>query len=324
MNASSNDIRTNSERISIYNQRGWKRSDPIPEHIYDIHKSLVEEGIITHQDIIKCSKEFINKIERDLPNPNKPRRIKRCHYVNRCPICNHLRTLYVEKEMTPYRQVLLDNGGKNILMTFKLRHKNDSLLKLQNVLKESIKKLKDDNIWKNILFTSKYRLYVKTEFEISWSQENGFHPHCHLQIGTTNSMETEEIKSLIAPAWKRIVTDVSPNKYFIPNLTNGVDVRESLSGKHSEDKDPYRIDDMKELINKSSHEMKEKFNKLNTDTTRRFNGSYSHLEMQSNLGDIFIPILKEIYQKTIKSFRRLFLNINSHHPLFSKITPKVK
>ena len=317
-------IRTNSERLSIYNQRGWNKSDPIPDYIYDIRKSLVENNIITHAEIIKCSTEFIRKIERHLPNPNRPRRLKRCHYVNRCPICNHLRTLYVEKEMTPYRQTILDNGGKNILMTFKLRHKNDSLLKLQNVLKESIKKLKDDNIWKNILFPSKYRLYVQTEFEISWSNQNGFHPHCHLQIGTTNPMESEEIKTLVAPVWKRIVTDVSPNKYFIPNLTNGVDVRESLSGRHSEDKDDYGMDTLKKLHKRSKQQMKERFNESNTDTTRRFNGSYSHLEMQSNLGDIFIPILKEIYQKTIKSFRRLFLNINSHHPLFSKITPKVK
>jgi|TARA_B110000305_G_C19393830_1_gene616354 hypothetical protein len=226
--------------------------------------------------------------------------------------------------MTPYRQVLLDNGGKNILMTFKLRHKNDSLLKLQNVLKESIKKLKDDNIWKNKLFPSKYRLYVKTEFEISWSSHNGFHPHCHLQIGTTNPMESEEIKSLVSPVWKKIVTDVSPNKHYIPNLTNGVDVRESLSGRHSEDNDTYGMDTLKKLNHKSKQQMNEKFNELNTDTTRRFNGSYSHFEMQSKLGDIFIPILKEIYQKTIKSFRRLFLNVNSHHPLFSKITPKVK
>jgi hypothetical protein len=301
-------MRTNSDTASLYAERGWNKSDPIPDHIYDIRKSLVEKKIITHSEIIKCSTEFIKKIERDLPNPKKPKRIKRCHYVNRCPICDHLRTLYVEKEISPYRQVILDNGGKNILMTFKLLHKNDSLLKLQFVLKESIKKLKDDNIWKRRLFPSKYRLYVKTEFEISWNQANGFHPHCHLLIGTTNQIETEEIKSLIAPVWKRIVTDVSPNKHFIPNLTNGVDVRKSVSGNHSEDKAPYR----------------NKFNELNTESIRKINGSYSHFEMQSILGDIFIPILKEIYQKTIKSFRRLFLNVNSHHPLFSKINPKVK
>jgi len=88
MVASSNDIRTNSDTSSIYEQRGWKRSDPIPPHIYDIHRSLVEEGIITNPPIINCSKQFIRKLEPDIPNPDKPRRIKRCHYVNHCPICN--------------------------------------------------------------------------------------------------------------------------------------------------------------------------------------------------------------------------------------------
>ena len=316
--------KTYSERLSIYNQRGWNKSDTIPDYIYDIRKSLVDNKVITHTEIIKCSTEFISKIERELPNPNKPKRIKRCHYVNRCPICNHLRTLYVEKEMIPYRQVIRDNGGKNILMTFKLRHNNDSLLKLQNVLKESIKKLKDDNIWKNKLFPSKYRLYVKTEFEINWSSQNGFHPHCHLQIGTTNLMEPEEIKSLVAPVWIRIVTDVSPNKQFIPDLTDGVDVKESLSGRHSDDTNYYGMDTFKKLNLKSKKQMRMEFNESDTDTTRRFNSSYSHLEMQSNLGDIFIPILKEIYQKTIKSFRRIFLNVNSHHAFFAKIPPKIK
>ena len=46
MVASSNDIRTNSDKSSIYEDRGWKRSDPVPDHIYDIHKSLVEEEVI--------------------------------------------------------------------------------------------------------------------------------------------------------------------------------------------------------------------------------------------------------------------------------------
>ena len=149
----SNDIRTNSDTTSseVYKQRGWKLTDPIPEYIYDIHRSLVEEEIITRPEIIKCSKEFIRKLEPDLPNPTKPRRLKRCHYVNRCPICNYLREQQVDNEMNPHRQLLLDNGGKNILMTFKLRHNNDSLPKLQYVLKNSIKKFKDSDIFKRVV-----------------------------------------------------------------------------------------------------------------------------------------------------------------------------
>ena len=326
MVASSNDIRTNSDKSSIYEDRGWNKSDPIPDHIYDIHQSLVEEGIIIHPEIINCSKQFIRKLEPDLPNPDKPRRIKRCHYVNHCPICNNLSEQYVEKGMNPYRQMLLDNGGKNILMTFKLRHNQKSSLKhLQKVLKDSIKKLKDDNIWKRTLFPSKYRLYVKTEYEISWSEENGFHPHCHLQIGTTNPMPIDEMKSIIAHAWKRVVTTVSPTKYFIPNLSNGVDVSDTPSGKHSKDKDPFGMDNLKRLHKKSYKEMKEKFKKINTKSTapeKRIKGSYSLLQMQSDLKDIFIPVLKEIYRSSVKRFRRIFFNVNAKHPLFSNISSK--
>ena len=225
--------------------------------------------------------------------------------------------------MNPYRQMLLDNGGKNVLMTFKLRHNQKSSLKhLQKVLKDSIKKLKDDDIWKRKLFPSKYRFYVKTEYEISWSEDNGFHPHCHLQIGTTNPMPTDEMKSLIAPVWKQIVSRVSPTKYFIPNLSNGVDVKESLSGKHSKDKDPYGMDALKKMQKKSYKEMKEKFKDIKTDTTplKRIEGSFSLMQMQSNLNDIFIPVLKEIYRTTVKRFRRIFFNVNTHHTLISKIS----
>ena len=163
--------------------------------------------------------------------------------------------------MDPFRQFLLNNDGKNILMTLKLSHKNDSLLHIQNVLKESIKKLKDDNIWKRILFPSKYRFYVKTEFEISWSEDVGFHPHAHLEIGTNNTIATEEIKFLLAPAWKRLVTNLTSNEHYIPNLNNGVDFRESVSGKYSEDKKHFE-DAMKNLNKDSNKYMKNKFKKF--------------------------------------------------------------
>ena len=323
MSANSYNRRTNSDTASLYAYRGWNKSDPVPEHIYDIRQSLLDNQIITHSEIIKCSTEFIRKLEPNLPLPRRPRTIKRCHYVNHCPICNYLREEQVENVMNPYRKFLLDNAGKNILMTFKLRHKNDPLLQLQNVLKESIKKLKDDNVWKRRLFPSKYRFYVKTEFEISWSEDKGFHPHCHLQIGTTNPMPAEEIKSFLAPAWKRIVSNVTTNKYYIPNLTNGVDVRECVSGKHSEDKKHFE-DTMKKLNKKSDKDMKDKFRKINMDDTPIIISYYSLLEMNSNLNNTFIPLVKEIYKKTIRNFRRIFFKVNPRHPLFSKFTPSVK
>ena len=128
------DMRTNSDTYS---------SDPIPPHIHSIHQFLIQQKIITHPGIVNCSQQWIKNEEKDIPNPSKSQRLKRCHYVNHCPICNHLRKHQVHAEMTPYRQVLLDNGGKNILLTFTLRHiKFHFLVTLQEVLTESIKKLK--------------------------------------------------------------------------------------------------------------------------------------------------------------------------------------
>ena len=138
-------------------------------------------------------------------------------------------------------------------------------------------------------------------------------------------MPTDEMKSLIAPVWKRIVSKVSPNKYFIPNLTNGVDATESKSGGHSDDKDPYGMDALKKMQKKSNKDMKEKFKKIDTKSTapeKRVKGSFSLLQMQSDLKDIFIPVLKEIYRSVVKRFRKIFFKINPKHPLFSNISSK--
>jgi hypothetical protein len=135
-------------------------------------------------------------------------------------------------------------------------------------------------------------------------------------------MPTDEMKSLVALAWKRVVTTVSPNKFFIPNLSNGVDVSDTPSGKHSKDKDPYGMDALKKMQKKSNKKMKEKFKKLNAAESERIKGSYSLIQMQSNLKDIFIPVLKEIYRTTVKRFRRIFFNVNTHHTLISKISSK--
>ena len=185
--------------IDIRTLPDTQSSDPIPDHIHSIHQSLIQQNIITHPEIITCSQQWIKKEEKDIPNPSKSKRVKRCHYVNHCPICNYLRKQKIHAEMNPYRQVLLDNGGKNLLLTFTLRHfKSHLLMTLQEVLSESIKKLKESRPYSKQLFPSEHRLYTLTEYEISWSEENGYAPHCHLQIGTTNPMPPDEIQTILS------------------------------------------------------------------------------------------------------------------------------
>ena len=307
------DIRTNSDTHS---------SNTIPDHIYSIHQSLIEQNIITRTEVINCSKYWINKLEKDIPNPYKSQRLMRCHYVNHCPICNYFRKQRVHAQMTPYRQVILDNGGKNILLTFTLRHiKSHLLVSLQEVLNESINKLKESRPYSKQLFPSKYRLYTLTEFEISWSEEFGFAPHYHLQIGTTNPIPSDEIQPILSKEWRRIVGKVTTNKNFIPSYAKGVDVSDNPSGEHSKDKDPYGLDVIKGLRRKSKEMINERFRKKN---------SYSHMQMQSYVTENttsfpqFIYVLKEIYTNTLKRFHSLIFNPNRFNPLFSQVTSQSK
>jgi len=224
--------------------------------------------------------------------------------------------------MTPYRQSLLDNDGRNLLLTFTLRHhQSQSFEFLQKILNESIGLLRTSRTFSKKLFPSKHRLYVLTEYEISWSADNGYSPHCHLQIGTTNPMPPDEIQSLLSEEWRRIVAKVSPTKNVIPSYEKGVDVSDNPSGKHSKDKDPYGLDAIKKLQKKSNRTMKERFRKKD---------SFSQFQMQSHVAEKttsftqFISVLKEIYTTTLKRFRSLFFNPNPHHHLFSQVTSQSK
>ena len=302
-------IRTNSDTPT---------SDPIPPHIYSIHQSLIQQNIITHPEIITCSQQWINKLEKDIPNPSKSNRMKRCHYVNHCPICNHLLKVKVRKQMNPYRQTLLDNGGRNILITLTLRHKNHPLEVLHEILTNAVPRLKDSRTWKNKLFPSNERLYTMTEYELSWSEEFGFNPHCHLMIGTTSPLPDSEIQTQIATEWRKTVQRVSSNPNIIPSYKKGVDVSDNPSGFHSGDKDPYGMDAIKKLQKKSNKQLKERFRK--SDSFSKFQMQY-HIAEKTSSAQKFISILKKIPDYIYKTFRSLFFNPNRRHPLFSQVTP---
>ena len=305
-------IRTNSNTPS---------SDPIPEHIYRIHQSLVDEGIITHPDMVNCSKQWTNKIERHIPDRSRSQRLKRCHYVNHCPICNHLLKEKVIKQMNPYRRILLDNGGRNLLITLTLRHKNHPLELLHEVLTDAVPRLKDSRTWKNKIFPSKERLYTMTEYELSWSEEFGFNPHCHLMVGTTSSMPEDEIQSGISKEWRKTVQRLSNNSNLIPSYAKGVDVTNNPSGKHSKDKDPYGLDNIRKLQKKSNKKLKERFRKK--DSFSKIQMQY-HISEKTFYAEKFITILKKIPSYIYKTFRSLFFNPNRRHPLFSQVTPLLK
>ena len=164
----------------------------------------------------------------------------------------------------------MDNGGRNLLLTFTLRHlKTHRLVTSQKILVYSIKKLKESRPFSKELFPSKHRLYILTEYEISWSEENGYAPHCHLQVGTTNPMSTDEMQSILVSEWRRIVGKVS-SKSFIPSYAHGVDVSNNPSGKHSQDKDIDELRSMEAMHKRTAKQTRERLRKK---------GSFSQIQI---------------------------------------------
>ena len=111
--------------------------------IYDIHKSLLREEIITNPRVMICSTRRMT-IEDDFKQDKPyPKRIVRCGYVNECPICSYKQDRRLFARVLPIVKLLKENGGDIHLLTFTLRHnKSHSYRELKEVLHKSVKYIK--------------------------------------------------------------------------------------------------------------------------------------------------------------------------------------
>ena len=301
-------------------------SDPIPPHIHNIHQSLIHHNIITHPRVINCSSHYW-KQEKYLPFPDKPKQLNRCNRPNLCPICSHLRNQSIHTELKPYRDVLLDNGGTVHLLTFTLRHhKSHPLPVLNQVLTNSIKQIRQSYSFKKF-YSSQHRLFTLTQYEISWSEESSFHPHCHLHIGTTNPNPTNEIQNIISPEWRKTVAKNTSNRNLIPSLKQGINITANPSLVHSLDKKH------EELIQETKRQTETRFAKRKSYSKEKLESilvsydnpsstSTSSPKETSFIAEV-VSHLKNIYTNIINRFHS-FKSINTCHPLFPKVTPQTK
>ena len=183
----------------------------VPTHIHQIHQSLIHHNIITHPRVINCS-SFYWKQEKDLPFPNRPKLINRCGNVHLCPICSYLQDRKIFARVKPMSNLLQQHDGDVHLITFTLRHnRSHTLQQLSEVLNKSVKEIKTSYPFK-IFYGSKDRLFSLSKYEVSWSEDYGYHPHCHIQIGTTNPTPMKLIESELKSKWIEIVTKHSPDQ----------------------------------------------------------------------------------------------------------------
>ena len=84
--------------------------------------------------------------------------------------------------MLTEQEECLNAGGSFFIITGTLRHKKtDKLNYLQDKLYASVKKLKNQYGWRQIMKGKS--MSTKTVYETTYSLKHGFHPHAHMLIG---------------------------------------------------------------------------------------------------------------------------------------------
>ena len=281
----------------------------VPTHIHQIHQSLIHHNIITHPRVINCS-SFYWKQEKDLPFPNRPKLINRCGNVHLCPICSYLQDRKIFARVKPMSNLLQQHDGDIHLITFTLRHnRSHTLQQLSEVLNKSVKEIKTSYPFK-IFYGSKDRLFSLSKYEVSWSEDYGYHPHCHIQIGTTNPTPMKLIESELKSKWIEIVTKHSPDRTMIPSEEFCCHLVSNPSIEHSLDK----IDDFfrgKKSINK------EGLQKIITDDIQS-TVDEPPLVVEPTLFQRILAVLKTIYNNLLNRYR-MGLDVNKKHVLYQPI-----
>jgi len=281
----------------------------VPTHIHQIHQSLIHHNIITHPRVINCS-SFYWKQEKDLPFPDRHKLINRCGNVHLCPICSYLQDRKIFARVKPMSNLLQQHDGDVHLITFTLRHnRSHSLGELTEVLNKSVKEIKTSYPFKKF-YGSKDRLFSLSKYEVSWSEDYGYHPHCHIQIGTTNPTPMKLIESELKSKWIEIVTKHSPDRTMIPSEEFCCHLVSNPSIEHSLDK----IDDFfrgKKSINK------EGLQKIITDDIQS-TVDEPPLVVEPTLFQRILAVLKTIYNNLLNRYR-MRLDVNKKHVLYQPI-----
>ena len=281
----------------------------VPSHIHQIHQSLIHHNIITHPRVINCS-SFYWKQEKDLPFPDRHKLINRCGNVHLCPICSYLQDRKIFARVKPMSNLLQRNDGDVHLITFTLRHnRSHSLEELTEVLNKSVKEIKTSYPFKKF-YGSKDRLFSLSKYEVSWSEDYGFHPHCHLQIGTTNQTPLKEIESEFKSKWIQIVTKHSPDRTMIPSVDYCCNLVSNPSIEHSMEK--------VEILSRGRRTFnQEGLQKIITDDIQS-TVDEPPLVVEPTLFQRILAVLKTIYNNLLNRYR-MRLDVNKKHVLYQPI-----
>jgi len=238
-------------------------------------------------------------------NKGHSRRLLRCGYVHLCPICSSIQDKKIIQKVRPLVNLLQRHDGDVHLITFTLRHnRSHSLEELTEVLNKSVKEIRISYPFKKF-YGSKDRLFSLTKYEVSWSEKSGYHPHCHLHIGTTNPTPLKLIESEFKSKWIEIVSKHAPDRTMIPSEDYCCHLVSNPSLEHSMEK--------VEILSRG----RKNFNQEGLQNIVMENDSAADETplVEPNLFKKIVNALKTIYKNCLNRYRYVF-QVNKRHPLF--------
>ena len=148
--------------------------------------------------------------------------LQRCYSVWNCPICSMTITEGRRAELKKGLANWIDAGGHAYLVTFtNSHHKGDNLGDLLQGQKKAFVKFWEKRKVKEMLKRLGYNGRIVAT-EVTWGQDNGWHPHYHMIFFFDHEVDPNGIQSFLALEWQDACIKAGLKA---PDLIHGVDVR---------------------------------------------------------------------------------------------------
>ena len=151
--------------------------------------------------------------------------VRACRNVWECSICAERKARESGEVLRVIAEANRAKGGGNYTVTLTLRHARSMALEpLLDGLVASWRKVLQGNPWKRQADRYAVVGYVRAP-EVTYGDDNGWHPHLHVALFSARRLSTEELSELrewLVARWRRIVGRQFPDGSVVPNSEQGV------------------------------------------------------------------------------------------------------
>lgn len=157
-----------------------------------------------------------------------------CGSVWTCPVCSQRISETRRTEIMTALQQHRENGGIAIMVTWTFSHsKDDDLMDMMKRFSSAMSRAKGRKSYKNLRESVGYIGQVKA-LEVTHSNANGWHPHCHeiwfLDRKTITGVELDRLQLGIYKVWRQCAVKFGLGE---PSLKRGIDVQYRKNGSDS-------------------------------------------------------------------------------------------